>query len=205
MGRPTDTNSSETYARILESARTIVERDGMEALSFRQTARAAGVGLGTVRYHFETQEALLEACLDLYHEGLVDLQRVLGAEVISAASPQEAIPSCIGLVFDFLEKNTEFARMRTIITTQQGGPSKARHAHFRGPFLDVVSTALRSIPGNSGRDMRLVADAANRLISSYAVCSEQDACEVTGLSDPKEARYRLREFASEVCLQLVFG
>lgn len=203
-GRPSNSDSSATYDLILTQARALLKGEGMEAVTVRKVAGLAGVGSGTLRYYFATHEELLEACLDSYHEGLRELQTKLSTELLSATSPRAAIRFCIESIFDYLEENAECARMRSILTTRKGGVPTSRHAHFRGPFLDGAAMVLSKVSNKPLRDMRLVADAANRLISSYAIASDAEACHVTGLPDVADARKELRTYSVKLCCQLVF-
>ena len=53
----------ETRARVLEVARTELERVGFEATNIREVARVAGVAPGTVLLHFKDKADLLHAAL----------------------------------------------------------------------------------------------------------------------------------------------
>ncbi|MFE6159882.1 TetR/AcrR family transcriptional regulator [Streptomyces sp. NPDC056486] len=72
------------YARILEVAEAEVADRGTEA-SLEQIARTAGVGSATVRRHFPTRQALLEA---VFHERIQTLAEQ--ARVGSAAKDSRA-------------------------------------------------------------------------------------------------------------------
>lgn len=55
-------------ARVLDAARELLGRDGLEA-QMDEIAAGAGVGVGTVYRHFATKDALLEALADDYFVG----------------------------------------------------------------------------------------------------------------------------------------
>ena len=67
------------HARILTVAVAEVAARGAEA-SLEHIARTAGVGSATVRRHFPTRKALLEAVFKQRVHALCDLARTLGAE-----------------------------------------------------------------------------------------------------------------------------
>ncbi len=52
-----------TRTVILEAARTLMARDGAEAVSLSAVAQLAGVNRGTAYQHFETREKLIEATI----------------------------------------------------------------------------------------------------------------------------------------------
>ncbi|MBS3962390.1 MAG: TetR/AcrR family transcriptional regulator [Sandarakinorhabdus sp.] len=54
-------NPDATRAAILDAARTLLSRDGPEALSLSEVAQLAGVNRGTTYQHFATRERLVEA------------------------------------------------------------------------------------------------------------------------------------------------
>ncbi len=56
----------ETRERILRSALALIGREGIGALSNRRLAAAAGVSLGSLTYHFPSQDSLLRESLLLY-------------------------------------------------------------------------------------------------------------------------------------------
>ncbi|MVO89173.1 TetR family transcriptional regulator [Streptomyces sp. p1417] len=73
------------YARILAVAEVEVATHGAQA-SLEQIARTAGVGSATVRRHFPTRKALLEAVFKQRVHALSDLAESLGAEDDSRAA-----------------------------------------------------------------------------------------------------------------------
>jgi AcrR family transcriptional regulator len=56
-------NPVATREAILDAARTILAKDGAEALSLTEVARRAGVNRGTAYQHFETREKLVDATI----------------------------------------------------------------------------------------------------------------------------------------------
>lgn len=74
------------HTRILEVAEAEVAAHGAEA-SLEQIARTAGVGSATVRRHFPTRQALLEAVF----RGQVDALAAQARELAGAADPRAAL------------------------------------------------------------------------------------------------------------------
>ena len=58
---PTQERSRRRFARILDAAAKLVVRDGVEALTTREIARAAGVPIATFYQYFADKEAVLIA------------------------------------------------------------------------------------------------------------------------------------------------
>ncbi|MEU3050584.1 TetR family transcriptional regulator [Streptomyces sp. NPDC006984] len=57
------TSPAPTRQRIIEAVLRIIGRDGVAGVTNRRIAREAGVSLGSVTYHFETQHELLRESL----------------------------------------------------------------------------------------------------------------------------------------------
>lgn len=58
-----DARSAPTRQRIIRAVLHIIGRDGVAAVTNRRIAKEAGVSLGSVTYHFETQHELLRESL----------------------------------------------------------------------------------------------------------------------------------------------
>jgi len=74
--------------RLLDAARTVVDRDGVEGLTLRAIAREAGVSHGAPLRHFPTLAALLAA---VAAEGFEQLMAAVAAAVAGVEGPRERI------------------------------------------------------------------------------------------------------------------
>jgi AcrR family transcriptional regulator len=79
-------DAQKNYTHLIDTARVVIAEQGADA-SLRDTARRAGVGLGTLYRHFPTREALLEALL---HAGFAELTKH-AAELEATGRPEEAL------------------------------------------------------------------------------------------------------------------
>ena len=55
---------SETYARILQTARRLFVQQGYTATSMRQVAEQTGIGKATIYHHFPDKQAIVKALLE---------------------------------------------------------------------------------------------------------------------------------------------
>lgn len=80
---------TETRARILEAAKTILQREGWHGTTTRGIALAAGIGTGTLFNYFPTKEAIAATIIE---EALME-EALLAEEdaAAEAGSPQEAL------------------------------------------------------------------------------------------------------------------
>ncbi len=205
VGRPENADSAATFEKIRAAALKIVQESGVEALSIRRVAKDAGVSIGTLRYYFDTREALVEGCLDCYHERLLTLEQSMTELLLASQDPRAAVASIVRAIFPFLSLQPELHRLRLLSTLQQGQVTEERRAHMHPLFLKNAATALTASSGKSPAELRLVVDSIMRMISWYAACSDDELCYVTDEVKPSDARETLREHCVKVALTLVFG
>jgi TetR/AcrR family transcriptional regulator, regulator of biofilm formation and stress response len=85
------TGSEGTRERILRAALRVIGEHGVAGVTNRQIARAAGVSLGSLTYHFETQHELLrESMLLFVREETQRLTAIAAARRDSTVSVAEA-------------------------------------------------------------------------------------------------------------------
>jgi len=85
--------------RILRAALELIGEHGIAGVTNRNLARAAGVSLGSITYHFATQTELLRASLLLFVEEEVARLQTVAAELRdagAAAAEVEAIVRSVG-------------------------------------------------------------------------------------------------------------
>ena len=76
-----------TREHILRVAFELIGEEGIGAISNRRLAAAAGVSLGSLTYHFPSQEELLRECLLLYVEEEVDRLEAIAVGLRSRRPP----------------------------------------------------------------------------------------------------------------------
>jgi AcrR family transcriptional regulator len=82
VGRPPESDSAETRARILEVALRHFARDGYRGTSIKSVAHAADLTTGAVYYHFESKADLYRAVgRDLGVSGLADEYEKLASQI----------------------------------------------------------------------------------------------------------------------------
>lgn len=64
MAPDSASQTSDTRARILEAARTVLAREGYAATTMRAISREAGVAVGLANYHFNSRRQLLGEVID---------------------------------------------------------------------------------------------------------------------------------------------
>jgi len=111
MSRPPNPKAqSQARTQLLDAAAELVERDGLEKLTMREIARAAGVSHQTPNHHFRTKDALLD---ELAVRGFQELDRTIGDATASASDePRDQVLACaMGYVLFALRRRTMFRLM----------------------------------------------------------------------------------------------
>lgn len=61
-------NSSNTQTQILDAAQELIQRVGLNAMSYADISKAVGIRKASIHYHFATKESLVAALLDRYSD-----------------------------------------------------------------------------------------------------------------------------------------
>jgi AcrR family transcriptional regulator len=160
-------STAETHDRILDAALTVMTRHGLARLALEDVAREAHVSRQTVYRYVGSRDGLItetilreeRAFLDRMRAaaaGAVDLRSALEASIASALTSAREHP----LLDRLLDSEPE---VLLPFLTDGTGPvlSAARTA--------VVELFVRYVPDRSDQERAIAADAATRLIVSYAI------------------------------------
>ena len=96
--------ASDTQDQILDAVITVVERNGVQGLTFRAVAAQADVALGSLNYHFDDKSALITAAFRRSADQVIEATE---GSVADIDDPEEAVGSFIRGVFgeDFLNED----------------------------------------------------------------------------------------------------
>src|SRR5260370_21799962 len=95
--RPMRADAQRNYVRLLSAAMAAFTEHGAEDASLEESARRAGVGIGTLYRHFPTRQALLEAV----YRGQVEALRARASELIESDAPGEALAAWLRALMAF--------------------------------------------------------------------------------------------------------
>jgi AcrR family transcriptional regulator len=127
---------------LLESARAILEEEGLAALSLRAVARRAGVSHAAPYRHFPNHEALL---VELSTEGFVELRAGIAAAQVKGAQADRVAE--IGAAY------MRFVAKRPALTRLMFGPQLPNRDKF--PALGVAADAIGAEIGQALGDSAL--------------------------------------------------
>jgi AcrR family transcriptional regulator len=168
-------------SQILAAAYDIATRHGLEGLTIRRVAGAAGLSHGLVHFHFKTKDALLAEVLDRLLARMAALQ--VGPEIASIGSPLERLLTLLKqemvrvtldrrdmhLFFDFWLLGMRHAGVRAKMRAQLDG--------YREAFRPVVEQVLAADPER-------FAGVTSEALASVAVAFVK-GCAVQSVIDPR--------------------
>ena len=129
-----------TREAILEAARTIMAKDGKEALRLSRVAKSAGVNRGTAYQHFQSREQLSEATAESVSEKI--FQAVYGnLKAVGPTADDNAIQGVTEHLADFAMENSELSRawLFELLTSKQ--PTRDRFWRlFESSFEELAKT-----------------------------------------------------------------
>ncbi|HUN49862.1 MAG TPA: TetR-like C-terminal domain-containing protein [Candidatus Sulfotelmatobacter sp.] len=155
--RPATYHHGDLRAALLGAAETILERDGIQALTLRAAARAAGVSHAAPAHHFDDLTGLLS---ELAAVGFVRFGvRVAAATAAAAGGPRSRLQ----------------AMGRAYVAFARAHPGLFQ-LMFRSERLDATRPALRDGLAAAGQALRrAVAARASRALSPGQVAAEAAA------------------------------
>lgn len=204
MARAKDADAPATRAAILRAAHEVLEElDSPTKVSLRQVALRAEVSLGTLQYHFKNKEALLEACLDGYHERLGALaQRFIMAANDPTADRQTFIADATRTIYRFIREERAAVKLRLVTTTAKGELSPTRQPEFMGTLLAAAAASIAPFTTVAPLDVRLSIQAMATMVPRYALLSDGELTNITGLPI-EEARGVVEDYVVRAACRLV--
>ncbi|ANS79440.1 transcriptional regulator [Serinicoccus hydrothermalis] len=127
--------SQERRQEIVDAARRLVERSGIESISVRSVAREAGIGASTLRHYFPTQADLFDVLIEPALERMLPDLRIADRRV----APRRRLTECLMQYFpgDFMR--TEFTSMWFSAYAAAVGPSATEHGTHTLERMSAVS------------------------------------------------------------------
>lgn len=135
-----------TKHRILQSACTLLEREGMDAVSVRRVAKSVDITPMGIYNHFPNREALLVA---VYERGVQKLARSVWKGMARAESPPEKLQSLVSAYVGFGTRNPNYYMLlfgSTFIQkySWESPPRSLIMENFWMPLTEVIEACLES-------------------------------------------------------------
>lgn len=138
-------------AIIAATYRMLEEGLPVQALTTREIAKRAGVGIGLINYHYQTKEHLLDAALGLYVENFAS-QLNETARTLNGTAKQK-LKNLIKSALDQMTRSPSVTRLAMLRSYEKGDP-----ADFTGMFKSVCAPLIGEITGGDPYWSQLIAD-----------------------------------------------
>ncbi|WP_123042934.1 TetR/AcrR family transcriptional regulator [Cohnella candidum] len=155
-----DQRDAEYRRRILEAARALVDRNGIDSVNMYQIAQEAGIGQGTLYRRYEHAGEIYSDMLRESVEHFLQELESWHAPSASAASALERLDDAIGRLIHYIDDNVVF--LSTINCLYAGKKTFLPHKRpitqrLQGIFQDLLNDAVRQ--GETGElDVTLTAN-----------------------------------------------
>ncbi len=204
MARPKDADSAATYEAIIAAALELLATvDKPSQLSMRRVAQEADVSLGTVQYHFPNKDALVEACLDGYHDRMNALAQGL---IVAAADPDtrrdDFIAHAVRELYRFVRRERAAVALRLATNVAKGELAPERQEPVMGALVTEAARALEPFVAVSELDVRLSIQAMATVVVRFAGLSDGEISALTEL-EGTAAREAIEEFCVRAGCRLV--
>lgn len=156
------TKGARTRRRLLDAAAALVARYGLDAISLGDIAAAAGLKTGSVYFHFQSKELLIETMLEEgLRESLHHLDTALAA-VPEGAGAAARLWAAVRAHLDALLELSDYATVVLTLRERDDGPGvsayrKLKH-RYGGQWSELIDDAQRSGAIAAELDPRLVRD-----------------------------------------------
>jgi AcrR family transcriptional regulator len=140
---PTVFDQSDTRMAILEAARDLLARTGLEALSMRAVARRVGVSATAIYHYFENKEALMRSVVQTGYQRMESyLERATRQHALGSRERLQALGEAY---VRFALENREYFKVLFMLEMQR--PQKLEDSPEGGGYrllLETVSQAIES-------------------------------------------------------------
>lgn len=175
--------TARTRTRLLDATMTVLARTGLARLSLEDVAAEAGVSRQTLYRYFGSRNALITATILREEEAFI-------ARMVAAAAPHRDLRSALEAA---IASALTVARAHPLLDRLLASEPEALLPFLtlgEGPVLSAARPVVEGLlaerlPDASGPELARVAEAATRLIVSYAISPPADPVEdvAAGLAD----------------------
>lgn len=146
---------------ILEAARRVFARDGLEGASLRAIAAEAGYTPAALYFHFDSKEAIYGALLALSLASLKEAVEATVAAVPAAEGPENRLRAAARAFFRFYAESPQDLDLGFYLMRGGVGPKGVGRARDRD--LNARLAACLAPIGQAAREMGVPEDAAGTL------------------------------------------
>jgi AcrR family transcriptional regulator len=142
--------SQVTRQLILEAAAGLFRERGYAAVSLRDIAQAVNMKTGSLYYHFESKESLVEEILSLGTQGAMAASVAAVAALGAGVDPVDKLEAVFRAHTEFLHQKEDFASANLKILNQVPPAIRERHVRQDRAYGDFVAAIIEEIARTRG-------------------------------------------------------
>ena len=119
-------NTNETKSKIMEIALESFAKKGFSAVSMRDIAKAVGINIASIYYHYESKEAIFEDILEFFERGYRHYFEWLSENNMRASSLEEVMDNMFNDEFIHMRNPASCLGMSLVIKEQHQNESACR-------------------------------------------------------------------------------
>ncbi|MFO0562598.1 MAG: TetR/AcrR family transcriptional regulator [Polyangiales bacterium] len=187
MARRPNADSARTVDAIISAALALLnESRRVDDLSLRQVAQRANVGLSTVQYYFSTRDALLDACLDGYHQRLVALAKEVSESLAQTSGDRRIfLEHVVRRFFRFARSEKTLIQLRVSTTLTHREQRTLARDELGAMIIREAANVLAPHTGASVAETRFAIHSMSALIVRSALASDVEVKTLTDLPMPE--------------------
>lgn len=159
---------------IIDAALRLLQEKGIEAVTMREVARAAGTTTPTIYERFKDRDHLIDALTDFHRDRLLE-----------TLDPDDALERSASKFFTYCRDNPNII---DLLLKRIAGNLKAKK---RGPMYEMVRINLMKQNGLDPREAEHVTMATSSMIFGTAMLMNQLGCSSTVAADLERSTLRL--------------
>jgi AcrR family transcriptional regulator len=144
------TKSQTTRQAILHAAAGLFREKGYAAVSLRDIAEAVAMKTGSLYYHFDSKESLVEEILTLGTQGAMAASKAAVEALGAEADPVDKLQAVFTAHTCFLHDEEDFASANLKILQQVPPAIRERHVRQDRAYADYVSIIIDEIAATHG-------------------------------------------------------
>ncbi|MFT4008990.1 MAG: TetR family transcriptional regulator [Nocardioidaceae bacterium] len=138
--------ASDVRHRILATTLDLIGERGIGGVSNRVIAKAAGVSLGTLTYHFASQERLLGEALNLFVAEEVERLAIIAEELEgTTVTLQEALAKAREVIEDRPSRQAEIAQLELYLHATRSDDLRDAAARCYAAYDQVATAMLKAV------------------------------------------------------------
>jgi AcrR family transcriptional regulator len=181
VARPLDRKPEETRRRLVEAAIDHFARYGLHGASSRELARAAGVNVAIVNYHFRSKEGLYDAAVDEVYRRM----RARAAGALRETAPDDLF-AVLRNLYRALRRERDGVRLLLRQVVDSGHLTARTVTKHFVPELERVAEMGAALLGTSPRRARTAVVAVSYLLTRYLIQDDRSLAVAFGVSGRRE-------------------